>query len=140
MCRRFIILLPFILFIIIGILSGCSTQNYKVPGMQTIIDNDVNFKYDPSTQLSISDFEDINYLTELKGKIGNQVIHEFGGISYSIYSLKDKHLCYVFLRFSENTGIDCYVTSVVEYPSESIKGDFLGNILNKDNPKEILKH
>jgi hypothetical protein len=69
------------------LLFGCSPGSAKISGIETVIDNNILYKYDSNTRLTINDFNNIRTLNDLKNKIGNQVIHTYNDASYSVYSL-----------------------------------------------------
>lgn len=148
------------MLLICCILCGCSSRQLpptlKEETMGVAVDNNTTYLYDGNSKLTIDDFAGISTLTELRLICGSSIIRKTeqpifclkdsagnnldSGNSgyYTIYSLKNNALCYVFLQFSPYTGTNYYIAYYVEYPSGRIDEDFYAAILQKDYPENIL--
>lgn len=141
-------------------LCGCRGEQLpstlKEDAMGVTIDNDTTYLYNGDSRLTIEDFAGVSTLTDLqltcgsssirkaeqpiyclKDANGNDLDRENAGY-YTVYSLENGALCYVFLQFSPYTGTNFYVTYYVEFPSGLIDEDFYAAILQKDYPENIL--
>lgn len=149
-----------LLLLICSILFGCGSEQpasirpEEIVG--PVIDNETVYLYNTDSKLTIEDFAGVSTLTDLqltcgsssirkaeqpiyclKDANGNDLDRENAGY-YTVYSLENGALCYVFLQFSPYTGTNFYVTYYVEFPSGLIDEDFYAAILQKDYPENIL--
>ena len=123
------------------IFTNCSktTSTIEVTNMPINIDNEFCISYDAQSQLVPEDFEDIQNITSLKIRFGNPVLRHVGEIYYTVYSLSNNQLSYIFFTFSPNTGVNLYVTDVQLFSKDEEGKEFFTFLLPQDYPSRIFE-
>ena len=122
------------------ILTNCSktTSTIEVTNMPINIDNDFCFSYDSQSQLVPDDFVDMQNITSLKIRFGNPVLRHLGETYYTVYSLSDNRLSYIFFTFSPNTGVNFYVSDVQVFSKDEGEKEFFTSLFPQDYPSQIF--
>lgn len=138
--ERIVSFLGLLFLTVVMTLLGCSqtTSTAEIDPMRTNIDNDICFVYDVQSGLTQNDFSGLDTLTSLKIRFGNPLIHKNEETYYTVYSLSGDRLCYVFLLFSPDTGVDCYVNDIQMVSKGDSEKTFYDLLLEKDLPKNVF--
>lgn len=120
-------------------LFACSIREETTTDCYTpIIENEYQFTYDTNSEYSKADFENLGVYSALAMEFGPFVFHQNADSIYTVLSLRQNGLCYVFIEYIEGTGISWYIQDVIEFPSNTVDQDFYSRILVSDYPNEIL--
>jgi len=104
-----------------------------------IFSNDVLFVYDDQSNITIDGFSRLSTLTDFHLCYPMTAIHKNEGEYYTVYSLESGGLAYVMFRYSPNTGVDFYLSGIVEYPfTSSEQEQKLWFLLPQDRPEVII--
>ena len=118
-------------------ISGCQKQPENIV---LSVRNDVIYTYDGETTMETDAFSKIDSVSKLFGKCGSNIVHSNNGIYYTVYSLKDNRLCYVFFEYDEENGTDMRRLEFLEYPNADNEKKIKSRVLSKDYPENIIKN
>jgi len=101
--------------------------------------NDINFTYNKTSNMDISDFKQLNNMSFLNNKYPIFAVRMNKNNFYTIYNLAQGKLCYVIFSYDAFAGVSYRLKDIVEYPftdeSDKYIYDFL---LEKDYPEKII--
>ena len=132
-----------IIFLIGGmvLLSSCNNKSepHNKKGDELIFSNDIVYSYDSNSKMTMKSFKGLHTITDLQNTFPIIAVRENASEYYTVYSLSENRLAYVWFKFSPDTGTTFFIKSIIEYPYTSVESEQkLSFLLEKDLPQNIL--